>query len=135
MAAAFFNAFCAPSLVTAVSAGTEPADQVQPEVVQAMREINFDLSAARPQRITPEMLRAAHLVVTMGCGESCPAVLGQARIDWALPDPKGQTLERVRQIRDLIRDRVWRLVAKEGWYKLQPGKAAFLRRAAPGRTG
>lgn len=127
MAAAFLNLFRAPEMVTAISAGTQPADRIQPEVVQAMREIGVDLSAATPQLLTGELLSMAQVVVTMGCGESCPVIVGQERHDWPVADPQGQTLERVRQIRDEIRDRVWRLVAKEGWYKLQPARAALRR--------
>jgi arsenate reductase len=131
MAAAFLNLFRAPEMVKAISAGTKPADRIQPEVVQAMREIGVDLSAATPQLLTGELLSMAQVVVTMGCGESCPAIAGQERHDWPVADPQGQTLERVRQIRDEIRDRVWRLVAKEGWYKLQPTRTALRRSPSP----
>ncbi len=120
MAAAFFNDMANPSLARAVSAGTRPAERVHPEVVVAMREVGIDLSAARPQLLTPELAAAAHLLVTMGCGDECPVVPGLRRDDWPLPDPKGQPRERVREIRDDIRSRVWKLLAKEGWWKLRP---------------
>lgn len=106
MAAAFFNQFADAGRARAVSAGTAPGDRVHPEVVAAMREAGIDLSAAVPQRLTPEMAAGAAWLVTMGCGESCPVVPGARRDDWPLEDPKGQPVERVRQIRDDIRRRV-----------------------------
>jgi arsenate reductase len=119
MAAAFFNDMANPLFAHAVSAGTEPAARVHPEVVQAMRELNLDLSDAKPRRLTTELSSGAALLVTMGCGESCPVVPGVRRQDWPLADPKGQSLEHVRQIRDEIRKRVWRLLLREGWSKLR----------------
>ncbi len=114
MAAAFFNRRADPSLARAVSAGTRPADRVHPEVVETMREAGIDLSAAKPQLLTRDLARGADLLVTMGCGDECPAVPGLQRDDWALPDPKGQPLERVRAIRDEVRSRVDELLAKHG---------------------
>ncbi len=119
MAAAFFNALADPSRARAVSAGTDPAVHVHPEVVAVMREIGFDLSGAKPTRLTGELAREARLLVTMGCGESCPFVPGLRRQDWALADPKGQPAERVRAIRDEIRGRVERLVSAEGWRRTE----------------
>lgn len=115
MSAAFFNAFADPALARAIAAGTQPAAQVHPVVVDVMREVGIDLAAARPQLLTETLARDATLLVTMGCGEQCPYVPGLRIEDWALPDPKGQSLERVREIRDLIRERVRALVAAEGW--------------------
>ena len=115
MAAAFFNERADPARARAVSAGTEPAPHVHPEVVAAMREVGADLSHARPQPLTDELARRAALLVTMGCGESCPVVPGVRREDWALEDPKGQPLARVREIREAIRRSVDELVAREGW--------------------
>jgi arsenate reductase len=115
MAAAFFNQLADPNRARALSAGTQPAEHVHPEVVAVMREVGIDLSAARPTRLTDEIAAGAQLLVTMGCGESCPVVPGLRRQDWDLPDPKGQSTERVRAIRDEIRDRVERLVVAEGW--------------------
>ena len=117
MAAAFFNALADPHAAHAISAGTEPAERVHAEVVQVMREVGLDLDAARPQRLTAELTAGSALLVTMGCGESCPVVPGLRRADWALPDPKGQPLERVREIRDQIRARVDTLLAAEGWQR------------------
>jgi len=117
MAAAFFNALADGSAARAVSAGTSPGDRVHPEVVAAMRETGIDLSGARPQRLTQELARGADLLVTMGCGDECPAVPGLRRDDWPLEDPKNQPVERVREIRDDIRGRVGKLLEAEGWAK------------------
>ncbi|MCC6673210.1 MAG: arsenate reductase ArsC [Planctomycetes bacterium] len=115
MAAAWFGLLADPARARACSAGTAPGPRVHPEVVAAMRESGIELSEARPQRLTPELASRASLLVTMGCGESCPVVPGVERVDWPLPDPKGQTLERVREIRDAIRVRVLELVRARGW--------------------
>jgi arsenate reductase len=106
MAAAFFNAQADSSKAQAVSAGTNPGPQVHPEVVAAMREVGMDLHAAVPRLLTPELAKDATWLITMGCGDACPVVPGVSRGDWPLDDPKGQPLERVRQIRDDIRQRV-----------------------------
>ena len=113
MAAAFFNAMSDPGAARAVSAGTAPGPRVHPEVVEAMREVGIDLTSARPRLLTDELARHADLLITMGCGDACPAVSGLERADWPLPDPKGQPIERVRQIRDEIRTRVSNLLAAE----------------------
>ena len=76
-----------------------------------MREAGLDLGGVRPQLLTPELTASVDLLITMGCGEACPAVPGLRREDWPLPDPKGQPIERVREIRDEIRERVQRLLA------------------------
>lgn len=115
MAAAFFNALADPARAHAVSAGTEPGERVHPEVVTAMKEIGIDLSMMKPQRLTRELASGARLLVTMGCGESCPVIPGARRDDWPLPDPKGKPLETVREIRDEVRDRVRKLIEAEGW--------------------
>ncbi len=115
MAAAFFNQLADRSRARALSAGTQPAEHVHREVVAVMREVGIDLSTAQPTRLTDELAAGAQLLVTMGCGESCPVVPGLRRQDWNLPDPKGQPIERVRAIRDEIRRRVEELIATEGW--------------------
>src|SRR5213593_3768960 len=102
MAAAFLNALADPSKARAISAGTHPAERVNPVVVEAMREAGIDVGANRPQRLTDDLARQATLLVTMGCGEACPFVPGIERDDWPLDDPAGQPLERVRAIRDDI---------------------------------
>ena len=113
MAAAFFNLLADPRQATAVSAGTEPAARVHPEVVGVMQEVGIDLSGASPTRLTTDLAAGASLLVTMGCGEACPAVPGLRREDWPLPDPKGQPMARVREIRDTIRVRVAELIRRE----------------------
>jgi len=86
----------------ALSAGTTPANQVHPEVLEAMREIGIDLADRRPQMLTSDLAEHADVVVTMGCGDSCPYIPGKRYLDWELPDPKGQPLSKVRAIRDEI---------------------------------
>ncbi len=113
MAAGFFNALADPAKARAVSAGTQPADRINPVVVEAMRETGIDVSAAVPQRLTEALARQASLLVTMGCGDECPLVPGLKRDDWPLDDPAGQPLEHVRAIRDDIRRRVQTLVTRE----------------------
>src|SRR5689334_13449185 len=93
MAAAFFNQIAESNQAHALSAGTEPAARVHPEVKAVMEEIGIDLSAARPQKLTPELANGANLLITMGCGEACPVVPGVRRDDWPFPDPKGQSRE------------------------------------------
>jgi arsenate reductase len=115
MAAALFNECADPACAVALSAGTEPAERVHPEVVAAMREVGVDLSNAVPTRLTPELAASASLLVTMGCGEACPVVPGLRRDDWPLPDPKGRPIEVVREVRDEICRRVAALVRAEGW--------------------
>jgi arsenate reductase len=112
MAAAFFNHLSTSDKLRAISAGTEPGNRVHPEVVQVMKEVGIDLSTAMPQRLTSELATGAELLVTMGCGEACPYVPGLRREDWPLEDPKGKPVERVREIRDEIRQRVQRLLAE-----------------------
>jgi arsenate reductase len=114
MAAGFFNALADLKRARAVSAGTQPAERVNPVVVEAMRETGIDVSAAVPQKLTEALARQASLLVTMGCGDECPFVPGLRRDDWPLDDPAGQPLERVRVIRDDIRRRVHTLVTREG---------------------
>jgi arsenate reductase len=115
MAAAWFDALADPRAAAAVSAGTAPGARVHPEVVEVMREVGVDLSTKEPRLLSDELARSASLLVTMGCGEACPAVPGLRREDWPLDDPKGKPIERVREIRDEIRDRVSDLIRREGW--------------------
>jgi arsenate reductase len=117
MAAAFFNAAADPSLARAVSAGTQPGARVHPEVVVAMREVGVDLSNARPKRLDDALDASVRLLVTMGCGESCPALPGIVPVDWALEDPKGKPIEKVREIRDEIARRVENLLNTHGWLR------------------
>lgn len=114
MAAAFFNRLADPDEAQAVSAGTQPAAAVHPAVVEVMREVGIDLSAARPQKLTAELASGAEMLITMGCGEECPYVPGVERTDWPLPDPKGRDLAEVRSIRDAIAVRVGDLLERKG---------------------
>jgi arsenate reductase (thioredoxin) len=97
--------------VRVVSAGSEPADQLNPAVVEAMREIGIDISVERPKRLEDEMVRASDVVITMGCGDACPIYPGKRYEDWELDDPAGKDLDAVRPIRDEIATRVDALVA------------------------
>jgi arsenate reductase len=106
MAAALFNQLADPAKARAISAGTEPGAHVHPEVVEAMGELGVDLRGAAPRKLTDALAAEASVLVTMGCGEACPVVPGATREDWPLDDPKGQPIERVRQIRDEIAGRV-----------------------------
>jgi len=106
MAAAFFNAMAGANRARAISAGTQPAERVHPEVVEAMREVGIDLTNARPQRLTPELASGAAWLITMGCGDACPFVPGARTEDWPLTDPKDLDLDGVRKIRDEVRSRV-----------------------------
>ncbi len=115
MSAALFNRFADPTKARAISAGTRPAGRVHPEVVEVMNEIGIDLSSARPQRLTAELARDAQWLVTMGCGDECPYVPGLERDDWPLPDPKGQPIERVREIRQEICERVEAFATYHRW--------------------
>lgn len=115
MAAAWFNHLSDPSKVRGISAGTEPGTRVHPEVLTVMQEVGIDLSNAKPQFLSDELASTASLLITMGCGETCPAVPGLRREDWPLEDPKGKPLERVREIREEIRGRILELVKRESW--------------------
>jgi len=92
------------------SAGSAPADSLNPVVVEAMREEGIDLGAAQPKVLTDEAVAASDVVVTMGCGDACPFFPGKRYEDWVLEDPAGQGIEAVRPIRDEIRGRVQQLV-------------------------
>jgi arsenate reductase (thioredoxin) len=115
MATAFFNRLADPMKARAISAGTQPAAQVHPVVVDAMREVGLDVSRATPRLLTPELAQTANLLVTMGCGEECPNVPAVEVQDWELRDPKNQPIEVVREIRDDIRRRVAGLVKARRW--------------------
>jgi len=93
------------------SAGSQPADQLNPAVVEAMAEIGLDISREFPKRLTNDKVQAADLVITMGCGDACPIYPGKRYLDWDLPDPAGLDLPAVRPIRDEIQQRVHALVA------------------------
>ena len=92
--------------IRVTSAGSQPADQLNPAVVQAMAEIGLDISREYPKPLTTGKVQAADVVITMGCGDACPIYPGKRYEDWDLPDPAGLDLAAVRPIRDAIRDRV-----------------------------
>jgi arsenate reductase len=118
MAASWFNQLVAPTAARAISAGTNPGDRVHPVVQEAMLEVGIDLSGAVPQLLSEELAARASLLITMGCGDRCPVTpAGTQRLDWPLDDPKGQPLERVREIRDDIRGRVLDLLARQTWLR------------------
>jgi protein-tyrosine-phosphatase len=105
MAAALLDHLAAGRVVVR-SAGSTPADEVNPAVVAAMAELGIDVSAERPKGLTEEAVREADVVITMGCGDACPVFPGKRYLDWELPDPAGLPVERVRPIRDEIDRRV-----------------------------
>ncbi|MCH8972085.1 MAG: arsenate reductase ArsC [Acidobacteria bacterium] len=111
MAAGFMRQL-SDGLVEVFSGGSEPADQVSPVVVTAMAEKGVDISDQQPKPWTDERLRTADVVVTMGCGDTCPVVPGKRYLDWVLDDPSGKPLEEVRVIRDDIENRVEGLLAE-----------------------
>jgi arsenate reductase (thioredoxin) len=94
------------------SAGTTPADQINPAVIAVMDEIGIDLSKEFPKPLSDEAVEASDVIVTMGCGDACPVFPGKRYLDWELPDPAGKGVEEVRAIRDQIDDRVKALLAE-----------------------
>jgi arsenate reductase (thioredoxin) len=98
--------------VRVISAGSGPADQLNPVVVEAMDEIGLDIAAERPKRLADDMVREADVVITMGCGDACPIYPGKRYEDWELEDPSGKDLETVREIREDISKRVEALLSE-----------------------
>ncbi len=94
------------------SAGSEPADQINPVAVEAMREVGIDITGERPKILTADSVSRADVVVTMGCGDTCPYFPGKRYEDWELTDPAGQPIDVVRSVRDEIRDRITALVSE-----------------------
>ncbi len=94
------------------SAGSTPASEVNPAVVEVMAEVGVDLSEAVPTRLSTEYVEASDVVVTMGCGDACPVIAGKRYLDWDLPDPSGMTAAEVRPIRDEIDRRVRTLLVE-----------------------
>ena len=98
--------------ITVRSAGSEPAEHLNPRVVEAMTEIGIDVGAEHPKPLTGAMVKAADVVITMGCGDACPIYPGKRYEDWELEDPAGKDLETVRHIRDEINVRVRDLISR-----------------------
>ena len=96
------------------SAGSEPADQLNPAVIEAMAEVGIDITAEQPKLLTTDAVQAADVVITMGCGDTCPVFPGKRYEDWKLADPAGQGVDAVRPIRDDIKDRVRALIRELG---------------------
>jgi arsenate reductase len=113
MAAGLLNQL-AEGRVHVRSAGSEPADRLNPNAVEAMREVGVDISQEFPKPLTDEVVRAADAVITMGCGDACPIYPGKRYEDWELEDPSGKDLETVRRIRDEIQERIETLISSLG---------------------
>jgi arsenate reductase len=112
--AAGWLAHLAGDAVEVRSAGSLPADQVNPAAVEAMTEVGIDISAQKPKVLTTDAVQASDVVITMGCGDACPIFPGKRYLDWALDDPAGQGVEAVRPIRDDIETRIRGLLAELG---------------------
>ncbi len=111
MAAGFLQ-HLAGDRIQVLSAGSQPADQINPAAVAAMAEEGIDITAATPKLLTTESVQESDVVITMGCGDVCPIFPGKRYEDWKLDDPAGQGIESVRPIRDEIRGRIEALVAE-----------------------
>ncbi len=109
MAVALLNRHAA-GRVSVRSAGSEPANELNPRVLQAMHEVGIDIASERPKLLTDQFVRAADVVITMGCGDACPIYPGKRYEDWDLEDPAGKDIDAVRRIRDEIDGRVQALV-------------------------
>ncbi|MER6348283.1 arsenate reductase ArsC [Streptomyces sp. NPDC001595] len=110
--AAGFLSHLAGDRIEVRSAGSVPADQVNPAAVEAMKEAGIDIAGQRPKVLTTEAVQASDYVITMGCGDACPVFPGKRYLDWALEDPAGQGIEAVRPIRDEIEKRIEALIAE-----------------------
>jgi arsenate reductase len=110
--AAGWLAHLAAGAIEVRSAGTAPAESVNPVAVEAMREVGIDITAATPKVLTGEAVEVSDVVITMGCGDTCPYYPGTRYLDWPLDDPAGQGIETVRPIRDAIRAKVEDLIAE-----------------------
>ncbi len=110
--AAGWLAHLAGDTIEVRSAGTAPADQVNPAAVEAMREVGIDITHATPKVLTGDAVEVSDVVITMGCGDTCPFYPGTRYLDWPLDDPAGQGVEAVRPIRDAIKAKVEALIAE-----------------------
>jgi arsenate reductase (thioredoxin) len=111
MAAGYLN-HLAGGRIEVRSAGSEPADKINPVTVQAMAEEGIDIAAEQPKILTTEAMQASDVVITMGCGDTCPYYPGKRYEDWVLADPAGQDIDHVRPIRDEIKRRVEQLIGE-----------------------
>ena len=98
--------------VQVLSAGSAPADSINPVAVEAMREVGIDIAASQPKVLTTEAVKDSDVVITMGCGDACPFFPGKRYEDWVLEDPAGQGIDAVRRIRDEIKSRVETLLTE-----------------------
>ena len=112
--AAVLTAHLSGGRVSVRSAGSAPADEITPRVVEAMAELELDLSNEFPKPLADDFVQAADVVITMGCGDACPIYPGKRYVDWQVDDPAGQPIDVVRRIRDDIRGRVERLLDELG---------------------
>jgi arsenate reductase (thioredoxin) len=110
--AAGFLSHLAAGRIEVRSAGSTPADQVNPVAVEAMKEVGIDISTETPQILTIDAVKASDVCITMGCGDACPVFPGKRYLDWTLDDPAGQDIEAVRPIRDEIERRIKHLIAE-----------------------
>jgi arsenate reductase len=108
--AAGFLTHLAGDRIEVRSAGSLPADQINPAAIQAMAEVGIDISASQPKPLTTEAVQASDYVITMGCGDACPIFPGKTYLDWDLTDPAGKGVDAVRPIRDDIRKRIEALI-------------------------
>lgn len=115
IAAALFNHYADPAKARAISAGTQPAERVHPEVVAAMRARDLDLSSKTPRRLTAALASTAQWLITMGCGDECPVVPGARRDDWPIQDPQGQSCSVVEGVIADVDARVQRLIDEQRW--------------------
>lgn len=115
IAAAIFNKLVDPKKAKAISAGTQPVDQVHLRVKMVMSEIDIDLSGIKPTKLTAELATGASYLITMGCKENCPYVPNATMMDWPFEDPNGKELDQVRSIRDMIKSKVLNFLAEKLW--------------------
>ena len=131
LATVIFNSLCAPAMVKAVCACVEGGGALRPEVSAALQEIGLDASEVQSLSPTSDTLEV-HLLVTFGMDPAAQHLAPARQEDWTVPSIAGQSLEHVRRIRDQISKKVWRLIAKEGWYRLQPAASLRFKPAAIG---
>ncbi|NBD10428.1 MULTISPECIES: low molecular weight phosphatase family protein [Corallococcus] len=119
IAAAFFNLLADPTKARAISAGTQPAERLHPEVLATMKEMGVDLGDAKPQRLTPELAKNAQILVTLGGLSDAPVVADQKREDWPMEDTAGKSPADVEKIRDTTAAMVSDFVNRHGWERPQ----------------